>query len=511
MIILFLLLGILTLAYLYSTRNYSYWSKKKIRHDPPVPLFGNHFRNIFGKKSLTELSTELYFKYPGEKVVGYYRGMMPGLVIRDLDIVRNILSVDFSRFYPRAMGRNVDLEPLLGNLFHADGDRWKLLRQRLTPAFTTAKLKAMFPLIIKCAERLQSAGESITVSGGEVDAREMMARFTTDFIGACGFGIEMNSINNENSAFRELGRKVFDFPLRQVFMFGIWEVFPESRKLIRVTSTEVQVAMTGIVESIFKQRNYKPCGRNDFIDLLLELTERGKIECESIEKTRADGSPERVEFELKTIDLIAQVFIFFAAGFETSSSATSFTLHQLAFNPDIQVEIQNEIDQVLAKHDNKLCYDAISELSLLDMAFKESMRLFPSLGFLQRQCAKRCTIPQLGVTIDPGVKIIIPIQAIQTDEKYFDKPHEFRPKRFAGEEGKNINKYAYLPFGEGPRACIGARLGHMQSLAGLAAILQKFTVEPSEKTPIKLPVNPWSNTVQGVKGGIPLKLKLRQL
>ncbi|CAK1553416.1 unnamed protein product [Leptosia nina] len=509
MILMLLLLGCLTLIYLYTTRTYSYWTKRSVKHEPPVPLFGNHLGNLFGIKSLTEVYTELYFKYPDEKVVGYYRGMAPGLLIRDLDIVRNVLNVEFSHFYPRAMGRDPDVEPLFGNLFHVDGDRWKSLRQRLTPAFTTAKLKAMFPLIIKCAERLQIAGKHINDKGGEFDCRDMMARFTTDFIGACGFGIEMNSINNENSAFRELGKKALHFSLRHIFLLGIWEVFPEMRKAIRVSSTEVEKVVTNLVETIFRQRNYKPCGRNDFIDLLLELAQKGKITCESIEKSDGEGTPIRVEFELETIHLIAQVFVFFIAGFETSSSATSFTLHQLAFNPDIQTEIQNEIDQVLAKYDNKLCYDAISELSHLEMAFKEAMRLFPSLGFLQRQCAKRYTIPELGVTIDPGVTTIIPIQAIQTDEKYFENPHEFRPKRFGGESGKQINNYAYLPFGEGPRACIGARLGHMQSLAGLAAILQKFTVEPSAQTPVKLPINPWSNTIQGVKGGIPLKLRLR--
>ncbi|CAH4008077.1 unnamed protein product [Pieris brassicae] len=503
-----LMLVIIALLFLYTTRNFRYWSKRNVKHDFPVPLLGNHFRNLFGIKSLTQLSTELYYKYPEEKVVGYFRGTTPDLVIRDLDIARHILSVDFIHFYPRALGRNPELEPLLGNIFHLDGDKWKLLRQRLTPAFTTAKLKAMFPLIINCAEKLHIVGEKIDENGGDFDARELMARFTTDFIGACGFGIEMNSINNEHSAFRELGRHMFNRYFYDIILMGIWELFPEIRNLIRVRNNDIDDAISKIVLSIFEQRNYKPSGRNDFIDLLLELSEKGKLEGESIEHIDSNGVSKHIEMELKTIDLIAQVFIFFAAGFETSSSATSFTLYQLALNPDIQSKIQKEIDEVLAKYDNKLCYDAISEFIHLDMAFKEAMRLFPSLGFLHRKCARRYTIPQLGITIDPGVNIIIPIQAIQTDEKYFNNAKEFRPERFA--DGKNINKYSYLPFGEGPRACIGARLGQMQSLAGLAAILQKFTVELSDKTPIELPLNPWSNTVQAVKGGIPLKLKRRK-
>ncbi|XP_013177589.1 PREDICTED: cytochrome P450 6B2-like, partial [Papilio xuthus] len=132
-----------------------------------------------------------------------------------------------------------------------------------------------------------------------------------------------------------------------------------------------------------------------------------------------------------------------------------------------------------------------------------------SLGVLNRTCARRYKIPDLNVTIDPGVKIVIPAQAIQMDEKYFDNPNEFRPERFSPDEEKKLNQYMYMPFGRGPRACIGTRLGEMQSLAGLAAVLHKFRVEPSQLTRRDLKVNQWMNVVQGVIGGIPLKLTLR--
>ncbi|XP_045520529.1 cytochrome P450 6a2-like [Pieris brassicae] len=506
---LFLLLIASIFLILYTSRNFLYWSKRNVKHEIPLPVFGTHFKNLFGIKAYTQIAMHLYNKYPEEKVVGYFRGPTPELIIRDLDIVRNILNIDFMHFYPRAMGRNIEMEPLLRNLFHVDGDKWKLLRQQMTPAFTTAKLKTMFPLIINCAEKLHTVGEDIVKNGGEFDARELMARFTTDFIGACGFGIEMNTMNNDQSAFRELGKKVFTVPLRNAILLAVWDLFPEVRNYICVSNNDVERELYNIVVEIFKQRNYKPSGRNDFIDLLLELIDKGKIVGESIENIR-NGTPHLAELELQTMDLVAQVFVFFAAGFETSSSATSMTLHQLALNPEIQLKVQSEIDEVLTKYDNKLCYDAISAMTLLDMALKEAMRLFSSLGFLQRQCARKYTIPQLGITIDPGVKVIIPIQAIHTDEKIFKDAKQFKPDRFSSEDVKNLHNYAYLPFGKGPRACIGARLGQMQSLAGLAAVLKHFSVEPSIKTRLDLQINPWSNVVQIVEGGIPLKLKLRE-
>ncbi|XP_045446275.1 cytochrome P450 6B6-like [Melitaea cinxia] len=503
---------LLLFIYFYTTQNFDYWSKRNIKYDTPLPLFGNHLKCGLGMKSLIAVSCELYNKYPNEKVVGYFRGRTPELIIRDPDIARAILNVDFASFYPRGFGRDPTKEPLLKNLFHADGDSWKLLRQRLTPAFTTSKLKNMFPLIVKCAEKLEHMGKEIIAGGGECDVRDFMARFTTEFIGACGFGIEMDTINNENSVFRNLGKQMFHRSIKNVSKDLLWAIFPEVGKMLGVYifDKKLETIISSIVLKIFEQRNYKPSGRNDFIDILLELSAKGKVKGESLEYRNSDGSPKEVELEIDLECLIAQVFVFFAAGFETSSSATSFALHELAYNIDLQRKIQAEIDAVLLKYDNKLCYDAVNEMTLLEMAFKESLRILPPLGVLNRVCAAKYTIPQLGISLDPGVKIIIPIQAIQNDERYFENPQVFNPERFANEKIDEVHKYIFLPFGEGPRACIGARLGQMQSIAGLAAVLHKFTVEPSEKSTRTIKMNPRLNVVQGVLNGIPLRLKLRE-
>lgn len=507
-----LLLFLLLLVYVYFTRNHNYWKKRNVKHEEPIPLFGNMYRNVMGKQSIIQIATELYEKYPDEKVVGFYRGTTPELIIRDLDLVRKIISVDFAYFYPRGIGRNPKIEPVFINLFHVDGDAWRLLRQRLTPAFTTAKLKRMFPLVVECAEKLQLVGENIVNQGGECDIRDLMARFTTEFIGACGFGLQFDSINDQNSLFRKFGRLIFDRnrSLKNIAIVILYDLLPHFRTILQKTLAESYILdMTAaIVRGVRTERNNKPSNRHDFIDLLLELEEKGIIRGESIEKRSDNGSAIQVEMEMDFNCMVAQVMIFFAAGFETSSSATSYTLHQLAFHQEEQKKIQDEIDQVLAKYHNKMSYDSINEMTRLRMAFKEGLRMFPSLGTLHRVCAQKYTIPELGITIDPGVRIIIPVQAIQNDEKYFKNPAEFRPERF--EDNSNTqDKYSYLPFGEGPRMCIGARLGEMQSLAGLAALLSKFTIEPGPSTKQKLEVNPTSNIVQSIKGGLPVKLKLR--
>ncbi|XP_050342330.1 uncharacterized protein LOC126768348 [Nymphalis io] len=495
--------------YYYGTRNHDYWSKRNVKYDRPWPIFGNYFNYVFGIKSITVTTTELYKKYPNEKVVGNYCGNTPELIIRDPDIARDILNVDFAHFYLRGLGRDIKKEPLLQNIFNADGDLWKLVRQRLTPAFTTAKLKGMFPLIVKCAEKLHDLGDEIVAKGEECDVRDLMARFSTEFIGACGLGIEMDTMTNENSVFRNIGRELFNRSLHDLLLLGAYEILPEIRNSVVIFDKKLEKFFVDMITKVFKLRHYKPSGRNDFVDVVLDLAAKGKIKGESIEQRNPDGTPKEVELEMDQLCLIAQVFVFFAAGFETSSSSTSYVLHELAYNTDLQQRIQNEIDQVLTKYDNKLCYDAVAEMTLLDLAFKEALRMLPPIGTLHRTCASQYTINQLGITIDPGVRIVIPVQALQNDEKYFENPEQFKPERFATDD--NVPKYVYLPFGEGPRACIGARLGQMQSLAGLAALLHKFSVEPSKDTHRRLQINHRLHVVQGVKGGIPLKLKLRNI
>ncbi|KPJ14075.1 Cytochrome P450 6B2 [Papilio machaon] len=503
-----IVVGVVAL-YLYGTRTFKYWEKRGIKHDKPIPFFGNRWSIYSRTKSITQLAVELYWKYPKERLVGFYRTTVPELVIRDPKLVKQILVTDFSFFNRRGLNTHKSVvEPLLKNLFFVDGDVWKLLRQRITPAFTSGKLKAMFPLIVERAERLQNNAIKVPPTGGVLDAREIMARYTTDFIGAVGFGLDSDSLSDENSAFRKLGIKIFQFDVNQIVRQMLKEMFPETLKHVNVLN-KIESDVFGIVRSIMQKRNYKPCGRNDFIDLLLECRNKGKMVGESIELTKPDGTPEQISIELSEALMVAQVFVFFAAGFETSASSTSYTLHELAHHPDVQRKAQEDIDRVLAKYDNKLCYDAINEMNYLRCAFKEGLRMFPSLGYLMRKCAHKYTFPDMDLTIDEGVTIVIPVQALHNDPQYFEDPEDFRPERFLTDFINPLTKDIYLPFGEGPRACIGERLGLMQSLAGLAAVLSRYTVEPAPNTPHPPTVDPTSNVVQSVIGGVPLLFRPR--
>uniref|UniRef100_A0A1E1W550 unspecific monooxygenase n=1 Tax=Pectinophora gossypiella TaxID=13191 RepID=A0A1E1W550_PECGO len=342
MIVIILLVFVLVF-YLYGTRTFSYWKKKGVKHDPPLPFVGNNLKHFIQRASMCMMATEAYNKYPEEKVVGFYRGTRPELVVRDPVLFKRILITDFHHFYSRGFNpHKTVIEPLMKNLFFADGDLWRLIRQRFTPAFSSSKLKGMFPIITDRAEKLQLLAEDIAKKDF-YDVRELMARYTTDFIGVCGFGIDMDTLSDENSQFRWLGKRIFQRTLRDGINGALKFIFPDLCKHLRFIAPEVENAIVNLVTAIMKERNYKPGGKNDFIDLILELKQQGTIKGESIEHRKPDGTSELVELEISDLIIIAQVFVFFGAGFETSSTASSYTLHQLAFNPDCQEKVQIEI------------------------------------------------------------------------------------------------------------------------------------------------------------------------
>ncbi|XP_059062680.1 cytochrome P450 6B6-like [Achroia grisella] len=506
MITLVIILLTFVVLYFYNTRSFKYWEKKGVKHDKPVVFFGNNMDGLLLRKSKVQITRELYNKYPNERLIGFYRGTRPELIVRDPELVKRILVTDFGSFFYRGfIPYTKVMEPLLRNVFAAEGDLWKMLRMRMTPAFTSTKLKAMFPLIVERAEKLQSRTFEVAASGKTYDAKELMARYTTDFIGACGFGLESDSLNDDNSDFRKLGRKFVELRIGDALVAVLKDMFPELCKNLKYFF-RVEKDVKILSENIQKARNYQPIGRNDFVDLMLAIKNLESVEMESIERKKDDGTPELVTINFDDDVFMAQLAMFFGAGFETSATTSSMTLNLLAFHPEEQANVQDDIDRVLAKYDNKLSFEAVNEMNYLKMAIKEAMRIFPSLGFVSRQCAKSYTIEDLGLTIDKGINVMIPIQALHMDSKYWDKPEDYRPERFRNEEE---NKDVFLPFGNGPRNCIGSRLGLMQTMAGVAAILSKFTVKPapeSRRIPI---IDPMSEIAQGIVGGLPLMFYVR--
>lgn len=303
----------------------------------------------------SDLWQEVYDEFKGKvKLAGTYIYTRPIAVILDLDLVKTVLIKDFSLFSDRMENSNPN-DILSQHLFSADTKIWKGLRTKLTPTFTSGKMKFMFPTLVEVSKKYLTALDEELKRNPEsaIEMYDWNARFTTDVIGTCVFGIECNSLKDPRVEFRQVGFKIFSGNQTNVK----WRLFRQSYiKYLRFFGArrfpqKLEDFFLRIVNDTVLERERCNIHRNDFIDILIEL------------KNRKDemGKP------MLSINLLAaQLFVFFAAGFETSSSNMSYGLYELAKNPDKQDKLREEIKEVLKKHNNEITYEAMKEMSYLD-------------------------------------------------------------------------------------------------------------------------------------------------
>lgn len=170
------------------------------------------------------------------------------------------------------------------------------------------------------------------------------------------------------------------------------------------------------------------------------------------------------------------------------------TTFHLAKNPDIQDELYREVSEVSAElNEKQVTYEALHKMKFLDMVVSEALRIQPPAPQIDRHCSKDYTM-DLGngktVEIKKDDVIFLPFYSLHHDPRYFPNPEEFDPYRFSDENKDSIVTGSYLPFGLGPRACIGSRFALMEAKLLLFNVLANFRIVPSPKTPEKLTFKP---------------------
>lgn len=201
--------------------------------------------------------------------------------------------------------------------------------------------------------------------------------------------------------------------------------------------------------------------------------------------------------------IAAQVFIFYIAGTESTSATTSFTLHELTQNPELMTRAIRDVDDVLSRHKGEISYDSIGEMKFLDLCVKETLRKYPALPILNRECTKNYRIPGSDKIIPAGTAVVISLLGLHRDAKYFPEPDRYNPDRFTSAD---FNSKAYLPFGEGQRNCIAYRMGILATKVALVMLLSKFNFQASNKHEIEFAAN---TIALDSKQGIKLKVSIR--
>ncbi|KAI8046321.1 hypothetical protein M5D96_002523 [Drosophila gunungcola] len=439
-----------TLLFVYLKWTFSYWDRKGFPSTGVSIPFGALESVTKGKRSFGLAIHDLY-QSTREPVVGMYLTVRPALLVRDAQLAHDVLVKDFASFHDRGVYVDEKNDPMSANLFAMEGASWRALRNKLTPSFTSGKLKAMFETSNSVGDKLIANIKAQLPETGikELDIKSLTSTFADP--------------NNEFFAIsKKLNRNTFQDIVRGATSF----LYPGLEKFfVKIGwKQEAFERMRELSNRTVDLREKNNLVRRDLLQLLLQLRNQGKINTDD-----SVWSAESTKNGVKSMskDLVAgQLLLFYAAGFETTASTTSFTLYELTQNPEVMAKAKEDVRSAIEKNGGTLNYDAISDMKYLEAC----------------------------------------VLGLHHDEDNFPDPLSYQPERYL-EDNKNYNQAAYLPFGEGPRMCIGARMGKVNVKIAIAKVLSNFDLEIcKEKREIEFGIH---GVTLMPKNGIPIRFSLK--
>ncbi|XP_042542689.1 cytochrome P450 3A9-like [Dipodomys spectabilis] len=457
----------LVLLYLYGTYPHRVFKKLGIPGPKPLPFLGT----ILGyRKGIVIYDVECYKKYG--KLWGLYDGRQPLLAITDPDVIKTVLVKEcYSTFTNRPPFGPTGF--MKNAVSISEDEDWKRIRTLLSPTFTSGKLKEMFPIIREFSDGLVENLRPQAEKGKPVALRDIFGAYSLDVITGTSFGVNIDSLNNPQDVFVEKVKRLLKFSFFDPVLFSV-ALFPFLTPVyealnISVFPKDVTDFLRTSVERMKESRlKDKAKHRVDLLQLMINSQNSKDMESQK---------------GLSDLELTAQSIIFIFAGYETTSLTLSFAMYLLALHPDVQKKLQEEVDRTLP---NKapITYDAMLEMEYVDMVVNEVLRLYPIVGRLERVC--KADVEISGVVIPKNTVVMVPTYALQRDAKYWPEPEEFRPERFSKKNKESINPYIYMPFGVGPRNCIGMRFALMNIKLALVRLMQNFSFQPCKETQIPL-------------------------
>ncbi|CAG9773671.1 unnamed protein product [Ceutorhynchus assimilis] len=483
---------------------YSYWKKMGVPQTNPIILLGDAWPLFLGYKNPIEWMYWIYNLYPDKKLIGIYQFYMPFLLLKDPDLFKQIAVKDFDYFTDhKGLSVSEDVDPLWGkNLFSLKGQRWREMRSLLSGSFTSSKMRIMYTLIAEESKKFANHFEKKKEVFMDVELKDIFTRYTNDVIASTSFGIKVDSLENPSNEFFQMGTEVTSLSGFLFFMkFMGLTLVPKLFKLFNIGLLPKKASKyfeTTINETI-KIREEQQIKRPDMINLLLEIKKginnREEADVSDsgfavVQEFSEIVKSNKKQVEITNLDITSQALIFFLAGFDTVSYGMCYTCYELALNPKVQDTLRQEITSFYTQTKGKPSYEDILGMKYLDMVISESLRKWPPAPATDRICTKPYTLnSDTDIHLNKGDTILIPIYSIHHDPNYYPDPEKFIPERFSEENKDKINPYTYMPFGIGPRACIGSRFALLEIKSVLFHFLHKFEIVPTKKTQIPLKFN----------------------
>ncbi|KAM9454518.1 cytochrome P450 3A30-like [Clarias gariepinus] len=486
-----LIIILISLILLYGYWPYGFFKRLGVSGPKPVPFFGTMLEY---RKGIQTFDMECFQKYG--KIWGIYDGRQPVLCVMDREIIKTVLIKEcYSLFTNR---RNFRLNgPLYDAVSIVEDEDWRRIRSVLSPSFTSGRLKEMFGIMKSHSHTLVKNLQKTSEQGESADIKEFFGAYSMDVVTSTSFSVDIDSLNNPKDPFVSNIKKMLKFDFLNPLFLTV-ALFPFTAPLFEkmefaffpTAVTDFFYASLQKIKSEHMTKDHKR--RVDFMQLM-------------IDSQKSENDHLNVK-GLSDHEILSQSMMFIFAGYETSSSTLSFLFYNLASNPETMKKLQKEIDTTFP-NEGEVDYDGVMNMDYLDAALNESLRLYPVALRLERVCKK--TVEISGITIPKDSVVMVPIYALHRDPEYWPDPETFNPDRFTQENKESIEPYAYMPFGLGPRNCIGMRFALVIMKLAAVQILQRFDISLSEETKVPLELN--NSGLLAPKNPIKLKFTPRKI
>jgi cytochrome P450 len=381
---------------------------------------------------------------------------VPAYFIYHPDYIEQVLATNSRNFIKPLSFRTPFFHRLVGNgLLTSEGEFWRRQRRLAQPAFHRERIAAYARVMVKDTEEMLK-----TWRDGEIrDTHRDMMRLTMEIVTHTLFNANVS--DDADKVARALGVLVEPFSSQATLKWILDNRLPTptNRRFHKVAAQLDEV----IYRIIGQRRANGNQEQGDLLSMLLQAHDE-------------DGS------QMTDKQLRDEVITLFLAGQETTALTLTWAWYLLAQHPEAEARLWQELDEVLAGRTPEAT--DVPQLKFTEMVAKESMRLYPPAYVVGREAVEACEIG--GYQVPPGMQVFMPTWVVHRDSRFFDAPKEFKPERWTPEFISNLPRYAYFPFGGGPRVCIGNSFAMMEIVLLLATVAQRFRLNLVSKHPVEL-------------------------
>lgn len=302
------------ILYVHFRKRYRFWKDLGVPFIEPTFPTGNVSDFLKTSIHFSYVIQKLYIKLKqlgSDDYGGIYFFGNPVFLVLSPEFAKTVLVRDFHYFMDRGIYFNGEVDVLSANVFFLRGSKWKMLREKLTPTFSSGKLKQMFFTVLEVGQRLECHLKPFADAKADIEIRDVLGRFMTDVIASCAFGLETDCLNQPNSKFREMGRKMINFPKSKALKLIFASTFQKQAQMLGVRWNDKDVSdfFINVVRETIRYRKDSGLRRNDFMQLLIDMMKDADVD----DVVGGEGS-EKKDGLLTFEEIAAQAFVFFFAG-----------------------------------------------------------------------------------------------------------------------------------------------------------------------------------------------------